>query len=436
MKMAKRLLVLILVLMMAFASLAACSDAKEERQSAPAEKNNNEGTTETPSAEGRLVPEEGASLLVWESAGAELEEAKRLAEAFTAKYGVPVTVQEVEAATAVDRLVTDGPAGLGADLFAAPHGQLGRTVKEGLVLPNDVFADDTKENFIPAAVQGVTFEGEIYGYPKAIETYALFYNKDILSTPPATFDELIALAKTYNNPDENKYAFMWDVGNFYFSYGFLSGYGGYVFGENGTNPGDIGLNSAESVEGAEFIQSLKSILPLNTADINNDAMTDLFNEGKTAAYINDPLNVQGARDAGVNFGVAPLPILPNGEHMKSFSGIRAWYVSAYTPYPNAAKLFANFTVSRENLAERFTKTKQLPPRIDLLEDPVVAKDPIAKAFLEQAQYAVPMPSIPAMGNVWSPAAAALQTIWNDNADAQKTLDSAVQQIKDAIAAQK
>ena len=46
-----------------------------------------------------------------------------------------------------------------------------------------------------------------------------------------------------------------------------------------------------------------------------------------------------------------------------------------------------------------------------------------------------MPNIPQMPSVWEPMGAALSTIWNDNTDPKTALDSAVQQIKDAIATQ-
>jgi arabinogalactan oligomer/maltooligosaccharide transport system substrate-binding protein len=432
--MTKRLFILSLVFVLAFGSLAACGFGKDEAapQEETKETEGAEGTEET--TEG-VVPEEGASLLVWEAEGPEGKDLTRIAEAFTAKYGIPVQVEAVGHTEAVPKLVTDGPAGLGADVFAAAHDQLGNAVASGLVLENDLFADEIKNNFLPAAVQGVSYEEVVYGYPTAIETYALFYNKDLMPNPPATYEELIAFSKDFNNQDEQKYGFMWRVDDFYFSYSFLSGTGGYVFGDNGSNPEDIGLNSEGAVEGLTFMKSLKEILPLNTADVGYDAMTGLFNEGKLAAHINGPWNVAGARDAGVNFGVAPLPTLPNGEHPKSFSGIRALYVNSYTKYPNAAKLFAQFAVSKENLAERFTNTGQLPPRQDLLDDAAVANDPVAQAFLTQAQYAEPMPSIPQMGSVWPAIAAALATTWNDNTDPKTALDNAVQQIKDAIAGQ-
>jgi arabinogalactan oligomer/maltooligosaccharide transport system substrate-binding protein len=41
-----------------------------------------------------------------------------------------------------------------------------------------------------------------------------------------------------------------------------------------------------------------------------------------------------------------------------------------------------------------------------------------------------MPSIPEMGNVWSPVNAALPEIWDKGVDPKAAMDKAVQQIKD------
>ncbi|GFP33481.1 arabinogalactan oligomer / maltooligosaccharide transport system substrate-binding protein, partial [Candidatus Hakubella thermalkaliphila] len=68
----------------------------------------------------------------------------------------------------------------------------------------------------------------------------------------------------------------------------------------------------------------------------------------------------------------------------------------------------------------------------LVDDPAITADPIAAAFLQQTQYAVPMPSIPEMMNVWGPMATALDLIWNEGGDPKPVLDKAVQHIKDAI----
>ncbi|RAV19661.1 maltose ABC transporter substrate-binding protein [Paenibacillus contaminans] len=394
------------------------------------------GTSEGTVKQEGLKPETGAQLLVWESKGPELDYLKAVAEQFEKDYGVKVKVEPVPAIDSVKKLTTDGPAGIGADVFSAPHDHLGNAVMAGLVLENDVFDEKTKNEYMTSAIEGVSNNGALYGFPTAIDTYALFYNKSLMPTAPKTYEEIVKFAATYNDPKNKKYAFMWNVGQLYQTYSFLAGYGGYVFGNNGTDANDIGLNNEKSVEGAKYVQSLKQILPLNTNDINDNIITGFFQEGKTAAVINGPWLQSSLTQVGFEYGVAPLPLLPNGQHPKSFSGIRGLYVNSYTKYPAAAKLFASYATSKPNLSKRFEMTKQLPPRKDLMDDPIITKDANASAFLEQAKYSTPMPSIPEMGNVWVPAGTALATLWNDNKDPGTVLNSAVDQIKTAIKTKK
>lgn len=379
-----------------------------------------------------LKPEPGAKLKVWDSEGDEGDWLKMVIKDFTQLYGVEVTYEPVTHTDSPMKLKTDGPAGLGADVFSAPHDKVGDMVSSGLIYPNDVLNPD---DYLDAAVQGTSYNGIWYGYPDAIETYALFYNKDLAAEPPKTFEELIEFSKEFTDVSKNQYGFMMEVANFYYIYSFIGGYGGYVFGNNGTDRSDIGLNNSGAVEGMKFHQSLKEILPLNTADITYDIKNALFNEGKLAFNIDGPWAVKGHKDAGVNFGVAPLPLLPNGKHPTSFSGIRAFYVNSYTKYPNAAKLLAKYLTSSELLADRFESTNQIPPRKDLLESPAIKSDPVSAAFLEQAQYAQAMPNIPEMASVWVPMATALDENWNKGGDPKALLDNAVTSIEEALALQ-
>jgi len=406
--------------------------AKQTPTPTPAITDENNDSKGDASSETGLKPEPGAKLKIWESEGPEGDWIKEVIKEFTQKTGIPVEFEPVGHTDSTGKLQTDGPAKLGADVFSAPHDHVGKLVTSGLIYPNDVLNPD---EFMDAAVQGTSYEGKWYGYPTAIETYALFYNKDLVKEPPKTFDELIEFSKQFNDIKKNKFGFMMEAANFYYAYAFLGGYGGYVFGNNGTDKNDIGLNNDGAVEALKFMQRLKEILPLNTADINYDIKKGLFNEGKLAFNIDGPWAVKGHKEAGVNFGVAPLPTLPNGKHPTSFSGIRAFYVNAYTDYPNAAKMLAQFLTSKEMLSSRFTSTGQIPPRKDLLDDPAVKSDPISAAFLEQAQYAQAMPNIPQMGSVWAPMGAALEENWNKGGDPKPILDNAVKLIKDALATQ-
>lgn len=388
-------------------------------------KNNNQPNPDEP------VIEEGAELLVWDNGDAEGEWAKYVAAEFEKVYGIPVRYEKVEHTAAPGKLQIDGPAGLGADVFNGAHDHTGNMAAAGLILEN-FYADEYYNDAIDAGIIAGTYEDRLYGYPISIETYGLFYNKDLVDEAPDTWEELIKLSKEFNDPSKQQYGFMMEVGNFYYNFAFVGAYGGYVFGTNNSDPNDIGLNGEGALKAGQFMQRLRNeILPLKKEDVEADIKNSLFQEGKLMFDVNGPWQISGYRDAGVNFGIAPLPKLENGKRPTSFSGIKSYYVNAYTKYPEAASLYAKFATSKEMQSKRFEMTGQVPTRKDMLEDAGVKNDPIASAFLEQALHAIAMPNIPEMQNVWTPMIAAFSLIWNEDVDIQETLDSAVQQIKDA-----
>lgn len=432
----------LLAMMLLLAMLVACSsggtDTSSDTSGTDATQNDaGSGDAATDFDLDDIQPEEGASLVVWESDGPEGEFLEYVGAEFERIYGIPVRFEAVGHTDAPTKLETDGPAGLGADVFAAPHDHVGSMTAAGLILEN-FWPEEYESAFMDAAIQGTSVDGVLYGYPTGIETYGLFYNKDLIdeSELPQTMDELIEVAKAFTDVSQDRYGFMAEVGNFYFMYAFIGGYGGYVFGDQNTNPNDIGLNNEGAVKAAQLLKRLRQeVLPLNSGDISYDIKGSLFEEGKLLFDMNGPWAVQGYLDAGVNFGVMPLPVLDNGKIPTSFSGIRGLYVNAYTEYPDAASLFAKFATSEEMLVKRFEMTKQLPPHLALLDNPVIKEDPVSAAFLAQAEHAVPMPNIPQMPVVWDPMATALQLIWNEDNDPQAVLDQAVAQIRDAIASQ-
>ncbi|WDV47367.1 maltose ABC transporter substrate-binding protein [Clostridiaceae bacterium M8S5] len=384
---------------------------------------------------GELKPEEGAKLVVWESEGKEGDFIKYAAEKFKEKYGVEVVYEEVKSTKAEEQLAQAGPAGEGPDIFATQHDHLGALVNAGLVLELNELKDRIDNDFVPLAKKACEIEGNIYGMPVSVETYALFYNKDIFPEAPKTYQEIIEKAKTYNDSKNNKYAFMWDVGNAYFTHGFVIGNGGYIFGKGGTDKDDIGLAKPEAIEGAKQMLKLKEILPVKQLDSTCQIMEGLFDEGKVGAMIDGPWAIANRKKTDVNFGVAALPTMINGKHQGSFSGVREMFVSYYTKYPNASKLFIKFITTDEMLLKRYEMTHQIPPSKALMEKDELKNDEFVAPFIEQIKYAEPMPLITQMKIVWAPYGAAFSTMWDNGDDPEQALKDCVQIIKDSIAAE-
>ncbi|GBF76901.1 maltose ABC transporter substrate-binding protein [Paenibacillus sp. 598K] len=409
--------------------LAGCSNGGSGNapNAQPPATNNSVNNTAGNSEDEELAPESGAKLVVWE-AKEQLEYMQALAADFEAEYGVPVTIEELAGGEQGGRLATDGPSKLAADVLTLPHDQIGQAVTAGLLLPNDVFEEETRESMVEAAVMASSYDGVLYGYPKSVETYGMFYNKDLMPEAPQSWDEVIAFAKDFNDPGHNKYTIMWEfVG--YYTYPFIGSYGGYIFGDNNTNPADIGLNKEGTVEGFTFLRSLREILPMNAGDVTYDVKTQLFQEGKLALNIDGPWSVAAFKDK-VNFGVAPLPRTADGQPSQSFSGIKSYYVNSYSAYPIAARLFANFASNKENQLKNFEMTGAIPTNIEAGEAPAIQEDPITSGFFEQFTNSTPMPSISQINSVWEPLKAAFISVWDDaNVEVQQLLDQTVKTIQ-------
>lgn len=373
-------------------------------------------------------PEKGAKLLLWEDQEA-MGYIKEAVKAFQEKYGIEVKVEEVPAPDQAGRLANDGPAGVAADVVMFAHDKLGDAAEAGLLLPNDIFEKPIRERNQPAAIEAATYKNVLYGYPKSVETYGLFYNKDLIKEAPKTWDDVVAFAKTFNDPANKKYAIMWEARLTYFNYPFIASYGGYFFGKKGTDPKDIGLNNEGAVKGVTYFKSLKNILPFKAENLTYDIKTQLFQEGKVAMNIDGPWSVNSFKDK-INLGVAPLPELPGGTKSVSFSGVRSYYVNTYTKYPIASRYLAEFLTNKENSLKNFALTGALPANKEAAEDPAVRNNPISSGFLKQFEHSQPMPSIPEIANAWSPVDGALVSIWNQDADVKSTLDMAAKTIQD------
>ena len=168
-----------------------------------------EAGTDTIEVEGEIVPEEGASLVIWEDSDSRIEYMEYVAEKFKETYNIDVTVEKV--ADFSTKLIQDGPAGLGPDLVEAPHDQAGTMLTAGLVQPNDTTVNEVKTDFPAAVSESLTYENQLYGYPLTVNTYVMIYNKDLVDKAPETFQEIIDFAQTFNDPADNKYALMWQV---------------------------------------------------------------------------------------------------------------------------------------------------------------------------------------------------------------------------------
>lgn len=262
-----------------------------------------------------------------------------------------------------------------------------------------------------------------------MENTALYYNKNLVPELPETMEELYEMAEGLTNAGNDEYGFLFEALNFYHVFPWIGGYGGYVFGQDADgnyDPEDIGLNNEGSVQAYAEVQSLfdRGIIPRS---VNEDVLNGLFTSGKVGMVVSGPWALANFSDAlGDDLGVAPLPVLENGERPTPFAGVKGWLVSNYTDHKYWASQLALHLTSAESQAYYYAETGEIPARPDAEID-----NPFAEGFLEQSQTAIPMPNIPEMGQVWGPMEDSLQFNAAGD-DPQEILDEAVEEIEEYI----
>lgn len=375
-------------------------------------------------------------LTVWE----DLQKAKGIVQAaidFEKETGVKVNIIEMRYTLQLEKIRLDGPAGIGADIMLIPNDQLGAAVVQGLINPIDTNLTDTSD-FVPQSIEAFTQNGNLYGIPKVIETLGLFYNKDILKKPFDTMQEYYEYSKRRKKDGDLGLLAKFD--EIYYAISALEPYGAYVFAKDkdgNYNVEDVGFDNAGAIEATNYISKFykEDLFPVGVMGQNGlGAIDSLFTEGKAVAVINGPWVVDPYRKSGINFGVVPLPKMPNGKDMTSFLGVRGYVISHWTKNQELAQKFINFLNQPKYAKLRFKETTEIPPLKTVLEDPIIKDDEIASAFATQALRSYPMPSIPEMAEVWIPMDSALQLCLIGKDSVEHALKEAVKLIDQQIEA--
>ena len=368
---------------------------------------------------GKVVinPEE-IHLVVWESLGGPDDFIKQAGKAFTEKNPhIIIDYVNVESNNSYAHMVQLAADGVGSDLFVAPHDNLGNLVSNNLVIPTKN-QSVVENSVLGACSQALTYNGTMYGYPLSAETYALFYNKNLISESevPTTWQDLEKFVQKFNAENPNKYGFVMDIKSSYYGILFTTANNNRLFGASGTDSKNTNMNNANAVSGLTYLQSLRDSLGLQTLDLSTASCDGLFSSGNAAMHITGVWNVNAFEKKGINFGVAPIPALP-GENQPaaSFSGTRGIFVSSYSKHPDEASAFAEFLISPEMQQLRFKLTGAMPSINTTVDSKCIS------GFLKQLDYAFPMPSIPQMDKFWTAMDNAILEIWN-GADVQTTMD--------------
>lgn len=380
---------------------------------------------------------EKIELTVWESSAGPDEFIEAAGKCFTKLYpNITIKYVNVESTDANSKIVLDGPGGNGPDLFATAHNNMGVMAAGANIEP--VPAEDVeivKASCSEAAMQGATLNAAdgtstVYGYPVSTETYALFYNKDLISEEevPTTMEDLLTYMENFKaSHKSDQQAFLFDAGNAYYSVMFTSTPTIKLYGEKGDDIKNTYMNSAESVTQMEDFVKLSKAIGQKAGDIDYKHNDSLFGDGTLAMNVSGAWNIKTFEENGINFGITAIPSLTGSSvPPTNFMGVRCMFVSAYSKHKPEAIAFAEFLMTKEMQKLRCEITSTMPARDDVLE---LIDDAKIKEYMEglnkQMAYSYPMPTMAQSSLFWKPFASAYSNIWNGEVtDIKAELDTA------------
>jgi maltose/maltodextrin transport system substrate-binding protein len=369
--------------------------------------------------------DEKGTLQIWINGDKAYNGLAEVGKKFTKDTGIKVVVEHPQDAPAKFQQAASAKGG--PSIFIWAHDRAGEWVSAGLiepVSPTPKFAAD----FDKIGWDAFTFSGKTWGYPLAIESIGLIYNKKLVPKPPASFEDILALDKKLQK--DGKHAILWDYNNTYFTFPLFAANGGYPFGRSadGTySAADVGVNNAGALKGAEMLAKMidTGVMPKGATYA---AMEAAMNKGEIAMMITGPWAWDNLRKSKVEFGVAPIPSI-GGKPAKAFIGVQGAMINRASNNKDAAKEFIeNYLLKMDGLKtldsdvslgvtahKEFYKTR--------------AADPLIAATMANIKNGLLMPSLPEMGRFWSAMESALNSITQGRQKPKEALDAAAQRIK-------
>lgn len=369
---------------------------------------------------------ESGSILIWINGDKGYAGIAEIGRKFTENTGIPVIVEHPEGAT--DKFFHAAKSGKGPDLMIWAHDRLGEWADTGLLLPVDpdpAFA----ARIFPKAWEAFTHRGRLWGYPIAMESTGLIYNKALIAEEeiPANLADCAALAPRLQAAGADP--ILWDYNNAYFTFGLLASAGGYIFGkqpDGSYDTADIGVDHPAAVAAMEAVAGLihSNVLP---SSLSYSIAEARMNQGKLAMFISGPFAWENLKKSGIDFGVTTIPGV-DGNPGRPFVGVVGAVFNRSSPNLDLAQEFLeHYLITPPGLA---AMDRHVPLGVPALVESyeAMAADPHIAGSMKNIEAGLLMPNIPQMGVFWSAMESALATITSGRATPQEALANARQRM--------
>lgn len=249
----------------------------------------------------------------------------------------------------------------------------------GWILPLDRFGPEG-DDFFPATLEANTWQGRLFALPWFVDVGMLYWRTDLMDAPPASLEELVALAQRgVSAPGGPARGVVWQGARYeglvtvFVEY--LGGFGGEIL----TADSRVAVDSPEAVRALSFMRdqiARHRIAPREVLTWHEEETRFAFQNGTAVFMRNWPYayslldQPNESRVAG-RFGIAPMPAAPGGHPTATLGGAQL-AINAHSRHPEAAYRLIAYLTAPEQMLERAEVVGQYPARRSVFADPRLA----------------------------------------------------------------
>lgn len=316
----------------------------------------------------------------------------KLVDKFNATHDTKAKLTLVPAADYVQKFGTAAAGGNAPDVAAIDLVYVPYFASAGALsdISSDVDKLSYKNDMSKAHTAQGQHEGKTYSVPFTADVSVMFYNKDLFkqagldpNKPPTTMAEYQADAEKVTALGDGNYGTVFSGGcggcNIFGLGPYVWANGGDVLNKNGTKSQ---LDSPEVTSMLQMYRDLwdKNAMPKLTQSDNGANAGSAFQSGKVAFKNDGTFFVNGLKDVGFDWGVAPIPGSKAGD-TASFAGGDNLAIPSGSKNKDGAWQFLKWATG-EQAQTVLADGGVMPTRMDLLSKVYEPRDPRYKVFAD------------------------------------------------------
>ena len=240
--------------------------------------------------------------------------------------------------------------------LVSTHTKYAPSQTEFLAPLDDAIDSSTLEDFVPLLLELARVDGSLYSLPRNIDVRLLHFRTDIIESPPATWDDLLATARSHNSPPEY-YGFIFpgrESGLFGTFFELAEMAGARLF------PDDL-VPDIENEGGRWALRFLcacyaEGLAPRELPDWHYDKVHECFRSGRAAMVGDWPGYYSLYRDPKISavhdrLGLSSYPVGPAGKSLAYGGGHTFALTRQGAPKAEALELLLYLTATEQQLGE-------------------------------------------------------------------------------------